>query len=249
MPVVVSLERVEIVLVRPARPANVAAACRAMKNMGLGRLRLVAPPAGLEAPEARALAYGAWDVLDAAAVDASLRDAVSGSTLVVGTSGRASAESWTPREFAAQAETRAMGGRISIVFGPEASGLRNDELDLCQARVHIPTSADHSSLNLAQAVLILGYEVFLASSRDEPRVPPEPRATAGEIEEALDGLREALLGIGFLNEENPGAVLAEARRWIARSAPTKREITLLRGVGRQVEWAAREIARSRRGTP
>jgi tRNA (cytidine32/uridine32-2'-O)-methyltransferase len=249
MPVVVSLERVEIVLVRPARPANVAAACRAMKNMGLGRLRLVEPPPGLEAPEARALAYGAWDVLDAASVESSLRDAVSGSLLVVGTSGRASAESWTPREFAASAETRAMGGRISIVFGPEASGLRNDELDLCQARVHIPTAADHSSLNLAQAVLILGYEIFLAASRDAPRVPSQQRATAGEIEEALDGLREGLLGIGFLNEENPGAILAEARRWIARSAPTRREITLLRGVGRQVEWAARVIARSRRGTP
>lgn len=249
MPVTASLERVEIVLVRPARPANVAAACRAMKNMGLGRLRLVEPPAGLEAAEARALAYGAWDVLDAASVDSSLREAVSGSTLVVGTSGRASAESWTPREYAAAAETRATGGRTSIVFGPEASGLRNDELDLCQARVHIPTAPEHSSLNLAQAVLILGYEVFLAASRVEPRVPPEPGATAGEIEGALDGLRAGLLGIGFLNEDNPGAILAEARRWIARSAPTKREITLLRGVGRQVEWAAREIARSRRGTP
>jgi tRNA (cytidine32/uridine32-2'-O)-methyltransferase len=245
----VNLERVDIVLVRPARPANVAAACRAMKNMGLRRLRLVEPPAGLDAPEARALAYGAWDVLDAASVDASLRDAVSESTLVVGTSGRPTAESWTPRDFAASAEAQASGARVSIVFGPEASGLRNDELGLCHARVHVPTATDHSSLNLAQAVLILAYEVFLAASPERPAAAPEPGATAGEIEAALDAVGEGLLGIGFLNEDNPGAILAEARRWIARSAPTRREVTLLRGVGRQVTWAAREIARARRGTP
>ncbi len=82
-----------------------------------------------------------------------------------------------------------MGGRVSIVFGPEASGLRNDELDLCQARVHIPTAADHSSLNLAQAVLILGYEVFLAASRDEPRPQPNRERPPARSKAALDDLR------------------------------------------------------------
>lgn len=220
-----------------------------MKNMGLGRLRIVEPPAGLEAPEARALAYGAWDVLDAASIESSLRDAVSASALVVGTSGRATAESWSPRRFAAAAGAQAAGGRVSIVFGPEASGLRNEELGLCHARIHIPTAPAHSSLNLAQAVLILGYEAFLAASPEGPPAPPEARATAGEMEAALDDLGEGLLGIGFLNEDNPGAILAEVRRWLARSAPTRREVTLLRGVARQVAWAAREIARARHRTP
>ena len=131
--------RVDVVLVRPARPANVAAACRAMKNMGLGALVLVeAEPV---AETARALAHGAWDVLDAARYAASLAEAVGGATLVVATSGRSEGDPWTPRAFAAAAP--AGSGRVAIVFGPEATGLRRDELDLCPWRIHIPTAAEH----------------------------------------------------------------------------------------------------------
>ncbi len=240
--------QVDVVLVRPARAANVAAACRAMKNMGLGRLRLVEPPPALRDAEARALAYGAWDVLDGAVVAPTLRAAVALSTFVVGTSGRLAAEAWSPRRLAAEVSARAAGGPTAIVFGPEATGLRNDELALCHARVHIPTAPEHSSLNLAQAVLVLGYEIFLTASSTPPEaLGPAPLATAEEIEAALDSLGEGLLGIGFLNKDNPGALLAEIRRWVARSAPTPREVTLLRGVGRQIAWAAREIALGRGG--
>src|SRR5580765_5236929 len=122
------LGRVDVVLVRPARAANVAAACRALKNMGLGSLALVGAPAGLDQPEARALAYGAWDVLDAAVPAALLR-----------------------------------GGRLALVFGPEASGLTDEELAQCHLRVHIPTDPAHPSLNLAQAVLVVAYELRLAA--------------------------------------------------------------------------------------
>jgi len=232
---------VVVVLVRPSRAANVAAACRAMKNMGLRRLRLVGP-SGLARPEARALAYGAWDVLEGATTAADLREAVGDCALVAGTSGRPDGRAWTPRRFAADAGPLARGGLAALVFGPEASGLTNSELDLCDLRVHIPTDPAHPSLNLAQAVLLLAYEIRL-SHAPPAAGPPAPRATAGEVEQAIAELREGLLGIGYLNPDNPDAILAELRALLVRAAPSPREVSLLRGVARQVRWAAGRIAR------
>ena len=240
-------DSVDVVLVRPSRPANVAAACRAMKNMGLGRLFLVEPPAELAAPEARALAYGAWEVLDAARVSASLRDAVAGVTLVAGTSGRPLPSAWTPRQLAEEGTARAGAGRTALVFGPEASGLRNDELALCHVHVHIPSDPAQPSLNLAQAVLVLAYEIRLSAPSPAPpagRVGPE-RATSGDIEAALDDRERALLAIGYLNPDNPGKILAELRGLLARAGPTPRETSLVRGLARQILWAAGGVARQR----
>jgi TrmH family RNA methyltransferase len=223
--------RVDVVLVRPARPANVAAACRAMKNMGLGSLVLVeAEPV---AEPARALAYGAWDVLDAARHARSLAEAVGGAALVAATSGRNEGGSVAPRAFAHDAP--AGQGRIAVVFGPEATGLRRDELDLCPWRIHIPTAAEHSSLNLAQAVMVVAYEIHLSAGAPvEVRPEPAPQAA---FEGAVTALGEALLAVGYLNPQGPDAILAELRRLLARAAPTAREVALLRGLARQVHWA------------
>jgi tRNA (cytidine32/uridine32-2'-O)-methyltransferase len=239
------LSRVDVVLVRPARAANVAAACRALKNMGLRSLVLVEPPAGLQEPDARALAYGAWDVLDAAVVRPRLREAVSACTLVAGTSGRSHAEAWDPRRLAAEAASRTGGGRLAIVFGPESSGLRDDELKACHVRVHIPSDPAHPSLNLAQAVMVVAYELRLAALREAASPTPvavTERAAAGDLEAALDDLREALIGIGYLSPANPDAILAEWRALIARAGPSPREVSLVRGLARQVRWAAGRIA-------
>jgi len=235
---------VDVVLVRPSRPGNVAAACRAMKNMGLGSLILVDPPSDLASAEARALAYGAWDVLDAARTAPTLREATAAATLVAGTSGRPSAGAWTPRRLAEEGATRAGGGRTALVFGPESSGLRNDELGLCHVTVHIPSDPAHPSLNLAQAVLVLAYEIRVTALNAAPAAAHEgERATAGEIEAALDDLGDALLRIGYLNPDNPGKVLAEVRALLARAGPTPRETTLLRGLARQIRWSADAVAR------
>jgi len=242
------LSRVEIVLVRPSRPANVAAACRALKNMGLRALCLVDPPPGLEEEEARSLAYGAWDVLDGARRAETLLDAVSASVTVVGTTGRDVAGAWTPRRLAAEAEALAGGGTLSLVFGPEASGLTGSELDRCHVLVHVPTDPAHPSLNLAQAVLLLAYEMRLAALARAPERPAAPasRARAGEIEQALAELRGALLEIGYLDPANPDRILAELRRLVARGGPSPREVVLLRGLARQIAWAGR-VARSGTG--
>ena len=239
---------VDVVLVRPARTANVAAACRAMKNMGLGSLYLVGPPPGLEAAESRALAYGAWDVLDGARVAPTLREATAGATLVAGTTGRPLSGAWTPRQLAEQAPGRAAGGRTALVFGPEATGLRNDELALCHVTVHIPSDPAHPSLNLAQAVLVLAYEIRLSALSRAPQASEGvggERATSADIEAALDDLAGALLAIGYLNPDNPGRILAELRGLLARAGPTPRETTLLRGLARQIRWAASGVARER----
>ena len=242
---VLDLSRVEIVLVRPSRPANVAAACRAMKNMGLRALCLVEPPPGLGAVEARSLAYGAWDVLDGARRAGSLLEAVSASVAVVGTSGREVAGSWTPRRLAGEAEALAGGGTLSLVFGPEASGLAGPELDLCHVLVHVPTDPAQPSLNLAQAVVLLAYELRLAALAGAPggAEAAGPRAAAGEVEEALAELRGALVEIGYLDSANPDRILTELRRLVARAVPSPREVVLLRGLARQIAWAGR-VARS-----
>lgn len=234
------LRRIDIVLLRPSRAANVAAAARAMKNMGLRHLRLVEPAAVVD-DEAGRIAWRSWDVLDHARRYPDLASAVADAAFVVGTSGEVR-DAWTPRDLPARAARRCGDGRLSVVFGPESSGLSGDEQRLCHALVRIPTGEAQPSLNLAQAVLLVGYELFLASepARRERRRTP---AAAGEMEQALASLRRGLLGIGYLDPQSPQRLLGELRRLLARAAPSEREVKLLRGLGRQIEWAANELSR------
>jgi TrmH family RNA methyltransferase len=246
---------VDVVLVRPARAANVALACRALKAMGLTELVLVDAPPDLGQGDERGLAYGAWDILDGARRTPTLAEAVHESVLVAGTSGRVfEGEVWTPRRLAAEGGRRSAGGRASIVFGPEASGLRREELAQCHLTVHVPTHPAQPSLNLAQAVLIVAYELRMAGAGSQVAAPIDARepdaraASAGELEEALADFRAAALGIGYLNPQAPDRVLAEWRHLLARASPTTREVALLRGLARQMAFAATVVARSPRGT-
>jgi tRNA/rRNA methyltransferase len=150
-----------------------------------------------------------------------------------------------------EARGLAGSGVLSLVFGPEATGLSGDEMDLCHSLVHVPTDVGHPSLNLAQAVLLLAYELRLAalggadpSTGSEGR---EPRAPAGDLEQALRELRAALLEIGYLDPASPDRRLTALRRLIARVGPTPREVVLLRGLARQIAWAGR-IAHGRAGS-
>src|SRR5262249_17528341 len=132
-----NLALVDVVLVRPRNPANVAAACRALKNMGLSSLRLVGDDPGLGRPEARNLAYGGWDLLGGVRLFPGLEEAVADASFVAGTSGREDEGAWSPRRLAEEAPARAGSGRVAVVFGPESTGLTRDELARCHARVRI----------------------------------------------------------------------------------------------------------------
>jgi TrmH family RNA methyltransferase len=211
--------------------------------MGLRSLRLVGGDPGLGRPEARNLAYGAWDILDSVRFFPGLGEAVADATLVAGTSGREDPAAWSPRRLASEGPVRAAGGRTAIVFGPESSGLTAEELARCHVRVRIAADPEQPSLNLAQAVLILAYEIRLSDEGEgEGEAPAPARAASGELEAALSELEEGLVGIGYLNPDNPGKVLAELRQLLARAGPTPREATLLRGLARQIRWAAGRIA-------
>lgn len=241
------LSRVDVVLVRPARAANVAAAARALKNMGIGSLRLVGACEGLRDASARALAYGAWDLLDAAASVDALPLAVRDASFVAGFSGRGGPMSLTPRALALESRRRVGAGRLALVFGPEASGLTNQELRLCHATVTIPTAPEQPSLNLAQAVLLAAYELRIADAAPVEEELAAPAKT-GDLESALDELEAGLVAIGYLNPQAPGPILGELRRLLARAAATPREATLLRGIARQIGWAGREVERLRSGS-
>ena len=221
-----------------------------MKNMGLRTLWLVDPKPGLDEPAARALAYGAWDVLDGARHAASLLEAVSTSGTVVGTTGLEVEGAWTPRRLAAEAKALAGERALSLVFGPEATGLSVSERQLCHRLVRIPSYPEQPSLNLAQAVLLLAYEfrlAFLARGGPSPPPDPEPRASAGEVEQAIAELGLGLVEIGYLDAQNPDRILAELRGLLTRARPTQREVLLLRGLAKQAAWAGR-VARGRAST-
>ena len=238
-------DSVTVVLVRPVRAENVGAACRALKNMGFASLRLVEPAPDCGAPATRNAAYGAWDVIDGARRFGSLRDAIADVHFVVATSGRVRPDrSLDVRSLGALVGERARcGQRTALVFGSEASGLPDSELDQCHVTIHVPTDASQPSLNLAQAVLLSCWEIR-RSTLDSPATP-ELAGTSGEtscaptggMEACLDDVRSSLLSVGYLNQQNPDLILAEIRRLLARSRPTPRELSLLRGIARQVRWA------------
>jgi tRNA (cytidine32/uridine32-2'-O)-methyltransferase len=220
-----------------------------MKNMGLRTLWLVGARPELAHDPGRALAYGAWDVLDGARRADSLQEAVSASLAVVGTTALPVAWAWSPRQLAEQAGSLAGTGALSLVFGPEATGLTAAERALCHRLVRIPADEAQPSLNLAQAVLLLAYELRLAFLATGETAAPEEgeRASAGEVEQAIGELREALLEIGYLDVHNPDRILAELRGLVTRARPTPREVLLLRGLAHQASWAGR-VARGRAGT-
>lgn len=233
------------VLVRPAKPANVGAAARALKNFGWSDLRLVgtrdALPGGEGHATARALAWNSFDVLENATAFDTLEEAVADLHLVAASTARTEhgGEIREPREFGSEATSLGGDARVGVVFGPEKHGLSNEELDLCRLRLRIPSFGEQPSLNLSQAVVIVAYEMALAE-RSAPPAAAVESATEGELQRAADEAQRLLLRAGYLNPQAPEHVLGELRRLVARARPTSREITLLLGLISQLDWAHRE---------
>jgi len=241
------LERIAIVLVEPREPGNIGAAARAMANMGLSRLVLVRPPDYLVA-DAFKMALAARPILESALVADGLAPALAGFGFVAGTTRRQGAGrrgTVSPRQLAAELPAVAAANDVAILFGREDSGLSNDELQYCQRLVTIPSSGGFGSLNLAQSVLVVAYEAFLAAaaSGSGGANAGARRAPTADLEGLYAQMEEVLLEIGYLDPANPAHMMRVFRRLIGRAGADAREVRALRGIFRQVHWYA-----GRRGT-
>jgi len=234
------LDRIAVVLVEPREPGNIGAAARAMANMGLSRLVLVRPPDHL-VPDAYRMALAAKPILEGAVVAADLGEALAGFGFVAGTTRRGGSGRRgriTPRALAAELPAVAEANEAALLFGREDSGLTNEELRFCQRLVTIPSSAGFGSLNLSQSVLVLAYEIFLASGAAEVQPAGRRRATTVELESLYGHMERVLLDIGYLHKENPARMMRVFRRLLGRAGADEREVRALRGIFRQVSWYA-----------
>lgn len=226
-------------MVRPQGSGNIGSVARAMKNLGAKELAIVGK-ARTRSFWARAMAVHGRDVLAETKCYESIRAAIADCTLVVGTtcrSGLYRSHSRSPREVAPEIVRAAGKGKVAILFGPEDHGLSNKDLEHCQLLVTIPTHPEYQSLNVAQAAVICLYEVYVASlvSAGESSIN---RAEAEHIERLFDIMRNALLKIGFLDSENPEHMLLALRRIFGRAGLEDKDVRILTGMFRQIEWYA-----------
>jgi TrmH family RNA methyltransferase len=220
---------IRIVLCRPSHPGNIGAAARAMKAMGLTDLRLVAPER-YPAKEAQWLATNAVDVLEAATVHATLHDAVKDCVAAFALSARprgCSPQLLDVRSAAARAVE--MNDKVAFVFGHEAAGLSNEEMFACQFLVHIPANPDFSSLNLAQAVQVVAYELRMCVDVAMPFARVEKRATVEDMEGLYAHFEQAATVSGFMA---PNSRLRERWRRLFSRVPAfeREEVNILRGL-------------------
>jgi tRNA (cytidine32/uridine32-2'-O)-methyltransferase len=235
-----------VILVRPREDGNVGAAARAMANMGLSELILVEPAVELGVL-GHAFAKGAEHVVAGLVRAPSLAAAAAPFQRLVGTTSArdrsGGPEILRPRELAPWSTAHdPPGTRTALVFGPEVSGLANDELALCRPLVNVPCDPVQPTLNLAQSVLVLAYELYLArieAGEAEPataaaeRPPPAP---VGHVEGFFGQATELLRRVRFDRDDTFSTVMRDLRRLAARAAPSEREVTLLRGICRRVEY-------------
>ncbi|WP_404990355.1 RNA methyltransferase [Burkholderia pseudomultivorans] len=234
------------VLVEPSHPGNVGAAARALKTMGFSRLVLVAPrvPHVQSDPEAIAMASGADDVLASAHVVPTLGEALSGVHWSIALTARAreyGPPRLAPRAAAGQACTQVGTGDIALVFGNERTGLANEHVEQCSSLAHIPANPAYSSLNLAQAVQVLAYELrvaFLEQQASDAQQPPAGEAgtlaQSDEIERMYVHLENALIALDFLDPRNPKKLMPRLRRLFARTGLEREEVNILRGIAKHI---------------
>ena len=231
------LDNIRIVLVNTSHPGNVGAVARAMKNMGLSKLYLVAPK---QFPDEQATwrAVSAADILENAVVTDTLEEAVGGCQFVVGTSARGRripCPLLDPRRCAEHMNEESERGEVAVLFGREDRGLTNDELKVCNLHLNIPTSADYSSLNLAMAVQIVCYELRMLM--DAPSLPERndeqwdtPFATQEYMESYFVHLEQTLVDIEFMDREAPRQLMTRLRRLYSRVRLDEMEMNILRGI-------------------
>ena len=233
------LNKVRIVLVGTTHPGNIGAAARAMKVMSQKNLYLVSPKI-FPSAEATARATGADDILANAVVCSDLKEAISDCDLVIGTTARNRSLSWpiiTPRKCAKTVSDNKYSN-VAIVFGRENSGLKNEELELCNFVLQIQTNSEYSSLNLASAVQIVCYEIYLLSNiekRDEGNEDEGELVNQDKMELFYKHLEECLIDINYYDVDNPKLLMHRMRRLFNRLQMEESEYNILRGILSRVQ--------------
>lgn len=229
------LDSISIILVRPRFHENIGSIARAMKNMGLSRLVLVDGCSPLHM-NAYKLASGAEDILERAEEFPTLKEVISEMGCVVGITSRGGKERsplLTPEALMKELIPISYKNSLGLVFGPEREGLTNEELSLCHLYVKIPSSDSFPSLNLAQAVMVICYELFKSSNP----IPEHPIRLGGaeKLERMFEHMEETLLGIGFLDPDHPQRIMRVLRRLFGRSRLEEREVRILQGIWSQMD--------------
>jgi len=233
----VHLDHISIVLQQPRYSENIGAVARAMRNMGICRL-VVVDPQNYDLHKARKLAtHFASDIIEKCRFYPVLKEALAPFNYVVGATARLGGQRQvtnSPSKLAQKLIPISIENSIAIVFGPEDRGLSNEDIRYCHELVNIPTS-EFSSLNLAQAVMILCYEIFIAGSEADQEFAPR-LASRHELDGMYGQLKDILMRISYINPENPDYWLNNFRHFFSRLRLRAREVSIIRGLCRQVDW-------------
>lgn len=253
---------IRIVLVNTTLSANIGAAARAMKTMGLSDLCLVEPKL-FPSAEATALASGASDLLASARVVATMEEAVADCTLVIGTSARSRTITWPmmdARQAGEASRLESETSKVAIVFGREDRGLTNEELQRCNYHVCIPTDDVYGVLNVAAAVQVIAYEIRMAhllqadesvAVPEENRMPVQfirwdkPLVPHGDMEQFYAHFEQMLVDTGFLEQDNPRQLPARARRLFGRIRLDRIEYNMWRGIFTRLQEMATELKKAK----
>lgn len=236
------LNHIAIILAEPQIPENIGAAARAMNNMGFKRLVLVNPK-NLDPRRVLKMATGSSvEIVETMETHNDLKAALGPYQFVAGTTARtgsARPAMSQPRRLAQDLISISQDNLVAILFGPEDRGLSNEQLRYCHTIVTIPTSG-FSSLNLAQAVMIICYEILTAGPETSPKQIPR-LANRFELEGMYEHLKEVLLKIGFVDPQNPEHWMLNIRRFLSRQPLRGREVRVIRGICRQMNWYAEQL--------
>ncbi|NLA41433.1 MAG: RNA methyltransferase [Smithella sp.] len=235
-------KNISIVLYKPKYPGNVGSVARAAKNMGISKIVVVGENSLDREEMERRSTHLAADVLDSIRYCDAIEEALSAFQYIVGATarlGKARGPFVSPRAEALKIAGLSQNNQIALLFGPEDTGLANDQLRLCHSVVTIPTSREFSSLNLSQAAMILCYEIFTASPEGGVALQAAQKlALASELEGMYGQIRELLTTIGFLNPQNPERWMLDVRHFFSRARLLSREVKMIRGICRKLEWHA-----------
>jgi len=231
-----NLHSTSILLVRPRYHENIGSVARAMKNMGLNRLIVVDGSSPLHR-DAYKLASGAEDILERAEEFPNLKEAISEMGCVVGMTSRVGKERsplLTPKKMVEELISMSEKNSIGLVFGPEKEGLTNEELSVCHFYVRIPSADSFPSLNLAQAVMVLCYELFQSSTTIQQETGP--LASSDHLERMFEHMERTLVAIGFLDAKHPERIMRVLRKIFGRSQMDEREVQVFQGIWSKMDW-------------